>query len=223
MKKVRNFFGEDHQLRTHKVMLKYGDDLRQDQLVLQLMGLMDRLLKNVNLDLKLTLFRVLATEATSGMMEFVSNSYTMTDVMKEHKGDIRAFFRHHNRPPAAGEQGGGDGNGGNGGNGEEDWEDGVRPEVLDTFIKSCAGYSVISYILGFGDRHLENIMLKPTGHLWHLDFGFIFGMEPKMWASQIRLTKEMVTAMGVSGDGHGLEKFRRYACQAYTILRCVEV
>jgi hypothetical protein len=36
---------------------KTGDDIRQDQLVLQMFSLMDRLLKDENLDLKLTPYR----------------------------------------------------------------------------------------------------------------------------------------------------------------------
>jgi Phosphatidylinositol 3- and 4-kinase len=39
------------------VIYKAGDDLRQDQLVLQMFLLMDRLLKRENLDLKLTPYR----------------------------------------------------------------------------------------------------------------------------------------------------------------------
>lgn len=40
-----------------QVIYKKGDDLRQDQLVVQIFSLMDRLLKRENLDLRLTPYR----------------------------------------------------------------------------------------------------------------------------------------------------------------------
>lgn len=48
-------------MRTVQVIFKSGDDLRQDQLVIQMVSLMDGLLKRVNLDLKLKPYRILAT------------------------------------------------------------------------------------------------------------------------------------------------------------------
>jgi phosphatidylinositol 3-kinase len=31
--------------------------------------------------------------------------------------------------------------------------------VMDTYVKSCAGYCVITFLLSIGDRHLENVLL----------------------------------------------------------------
>jgi phosphatidylinositol 3-kinase len=66
---------------------------------------------------------------------------------------------------------------------------------LDHYIKSCAGYAVISYILGLGDRHLDNLLLTDDARLFHIDFGYILGRDPKYKIS-MKLTKEMVDGMG---------------------------
>jgi phosphatidylinositol 3-kinase len=54
-------------------IFKYGDDLRQDQLILQMITLMDKLLQKEKLDLKLTPYRVLATSTRHGKYFIVTN------------------------------------------------------------------------------------------------------------------------------------------------------
>ncbi len=176
------------------VIYKSGDDLRQDQLVLQIFSLMDRLLKKENLDLKLTPYRVLATDTSNGLVEFAHGA-TLQKIERTY-GSIKTYLEKV----------------------QSDGHGGVRPEVLDAFIKSCAGYCVFTYILGVGDRHSENLMLSEQGHLFHIDFGFILGNDPKPFAPPFKLSPDMVEAMGGNKSAN-YEKFKTYCCEAYNILR----
>ncbi|XP_077598670.1 phosphatidylinositol 3-kinase catalytic subunit type 3 [Stigmatopora nigra] len=175
---------------TYPVIFKHGDDLRQDQLILQIISLMDKLLRKENLDLKLTPYKVLATSTKHGFMQFVQ-SVPVAEVLAT-EGNIQSFFRKH----APSEKG----------------PYGISSEVMDTYVKSCAGYCVITYILGVGDRHLDNLLLTRTGKLFHIDFGYILGRDPKPLPPPMKLSKEMVEGMG----GTQSEQYQEFRKQCYT-------
>jgi len=61
-------------------------------------------------------------------------------------------------------------------------------------------------------------MLTRHGHLFHLDFGYIFGKDPKPFPAPIRITKEMIDAMGGPTSKH-YARFVALSCQAFNILR----
>ena len=44
-------------------------------------------------------------------------------------------------------------------------EPGDLEKALERFMLSCCGYTVAMYILGIGDRHNDNIMLKKNGQV----------------------------------------------------------
>ncbi|RHY90367.1 hypothetical protein DYB35_005472 [Aphanomyces astaci] len=94
----------------------------------------------------------------------------------------------------------------------------VNPVAMDIFVKSVAGYCVATYVLGVGDRHLDNLMLKPSGHFFHIDFGFLFGNDPKPLPPPFRLTPEMVFAMG-GLSGEPFQRCIQYACECFNLLR----
>lgn len=182
--------------RRYPLLFKVGDDLRQDQLVIQIIILMDRLLQKENLDLKLTPYRILATSSTAGAVQFIPST-SLSAASAKYKS-ILTYLKQHS---------------------PDDSEPlGVRKETMDTYIKSCAGYCVITYLLGVGDRHLENLLLAPDGHFFHADFGFILGRDPKPFAPMMKLCKEMVEGMGGTTSPHYLQ-FKQYCFTAYTTLR----
>lgn len=73
-------------------------------------------------------------------------------------------------------------------------------------------------MLGVGDRHLDNIMLTLSGNLFHIDFGYILGRDPKPFPPPMKLCKEMVEAMGGTSSGLFLE-FKSLVFIAFTSLR----
>ena len=183
------FITED-QNQEYAMLFKNGDDLRQDQLIIQIIRLMDKVLKDVNLDMCLKPYNVIATSMKDGFVEFVQNSSTIYDRIKK-KQSLGNYLK-ENLPN--------------------------NPDIIDTFIKSCAGYCVITYLLGIGDRHLENLMVDNKGHLFHIDFGFILGKDPKPKPPPMILCKEMVEAMG-GENSQGYNTFKTKCVEVFLQLR----
>jgi phosphatidylinositol 3-kinase len=183
----------------YPIIFKTGDDLRQDQLVIQIIMLMDQLLRKEGFDSKLTPYKTLATGPTAGASQFIYSMPFQQLASKYKTNPALTYLRAHNpddRHPL-----------------------GIREETHDTYLRSCAGYCVITYILGVGDRHLDNLLLSPDGHFFHADFGFILGRDPKPFAPVMKLSKEMVDCMGgINSDFYNIT-FKQYCKTVFTALR----
>ncbi|XP_063405374.1 serine-protein kinase ATM-like [Mytilus trossulus] len=76
-------------------------------------------------------------------------------------------------------------------------------EARLAYTKSVATNSIVGYILGLGDRHVQNILIDcNTAELVHIDLGVAFEQGkilPTPETVPFRLTRDIVDGMGVSG------------------------
>eukprot|EP00798_Chlamydomonas_sp_ICE-L_P022754 gene22754-29922_t len=207
-------------------LLKGHEDLRQDERVMQLFGLVNNMLANdrttAERDLSIARYAVIPLSPNSGLIGWVPNCDTLHALIRE--------FREARKIPL-------------------NWEHrlmlGMAPdydmltiiqkvEVFEYALDSTSGedlhkvlwlksrnsevwldrrtnytrstgvMSMVGYILGLGDRHPSNLMLdRYSGKLLHIDFGDCFeaSMNRDKFPEKVpfRLTRMMVKAMEVSG------------------------
>jgi len=87
-------------------------------------------------------------------------------------------------------------------------------ERRTNYTRSLAVMSMVGYILGLGDRHPSNLMLdRHTGKVLHIDFGDCFevAMHREKYPEKIpfRLTRMLINAM----EACGIEGTFRFTCE----------
>jgi phosphatidylinositol 3-kinase len=75
------------------IMYKVGDDVRQDQLVLQVIKEMDKILKRIDYNFLFTCYGAWAGSTDDGIIEFVPNSKTIQEI-NQTKG-MHDYIRKH--------------------------------------------------------------------------------------------------------------------------------
>ncbi|KAJ8796196.1 hypothetical protein J1605_018138 [Eschrichtius robustus] len=191
-----------------RVIFKCGDDLRQDMLTLQMIRIMSKIWVQEGLDMRMVIFRCFSTGRGRGMVEMIPNSETLRKIQVEH--GVTGSFK--DRPLADWLQ--------KHNPGEDEYE-----KAVENFIYSCAGCCVATYVLGICDRHNDNIMLKTTGHMFHIDFGRFLG-HAQMFGNIKRdrapfvFTSDM--AYVINGGDKPSSRFHDFVdlcCQAYNLIR----
>ena len=175
----------------YRVIFKVGDDMRQDQLILQLFEVMDHIFQRASMQLNITAYKTLAFSATFGCCEFIENSKAILDITSDEKErTIRNYLADANGQ--------------------------VDPAKIERFTESLAAYCVMTYVLKIGDRHDNNILVTKDGRLLHIDYGFILGDVTKPFTPPLKLSREMVETID---PNDGLQRICDWACPAFNSLR----
>jgi len=175
-----------------KILFKY-EDIRKERIIMKIIKLMNIILKRDKIDLHFVTYDILAIGNKYGFISIVPNSKTLYNIECKEKFSIQNYIIENNPNLPIN-------------------------MIRNNFIKSCAAACVIGYLIGLGDRHLDNIMITDTGLLFHIDFGFILGNDPKPLAPEMKITPEMIDAMG-GQNSVGYKQFQKLCSKAYNCLR----
>ena len=199
--------GKNKESPERKIMLRIGNDLRQDVLAIQMLRIMDKLWLENNLDLKLITFKICPTELYAGYIEFVyfselhkiQNSSGVIGVLD--KEVIIKFLR--------------------GSITDEQSDNDTYDNKIDNFIKSLAGYCVATCVLGITERSFRNVMIKNNGIFLHINLGHLLGHFKykcgiKTERSLFLLTPEMANVYICENKE---DIFKKCCVKAFNILR----
>jgi hypothetical protein len=185
-------FGGLNTYKLFKIIVKSGEDLRQEQFATQLINEFYQIFKIEKVECWVNPYEILATGNNVGIIEVVPNSVSIDQLKRKNKliNTLRGFYENYFGPINS---------------------DNYK-KAMKNFISSLAGYSLVCYFLQIKDRHNANIMIDDKGHIIHIDFGFMLSNAPgkglQFERAPFKLTKEFVDVMGGVNSKY-FTKFRK--------------
>ncbi|XP_059573268.1 phosphatidylinositol 4,5-bisphosphate 3-kinase catalytic subunit alpha isoform-like [Alligator mississippiensis] len=198
--------------QNNEIIFKNGDDLRQDMLILQVIQIMENIWQNQGLDIRMLPYGCLSIGNCVGLIEVVRSSHTIMQIQCSGglKGALQ--FNSHTLHQWL-----------------RDRNKGKKYDAaIDLFTSSCAGYCVATFILGIGDRHNSNIMVKDDGQLFHIDFGHFLDHRKKKFGYKRERVPFILTQDFLIVISKGtqectktweFERFQEMCCKAYVAIR----
>ena len=158
---------------------------------MQLLSEMHQIFKLKKLPIFLKPYEILATGPNCGLIEMINDAMSIDEIHKKTNGLTLYEFYLENY-----------------GKGKKRSK--TLRKAQSAFCYSLAGYSLACYLLQIKDRHNQNIMLDPEGHIIHIDYGFLLSNAPgkglKFEKAPFKLTEEFVSVLG----GQESKKFINY-------------
>lgn len=159
--------------RLMPFIVKAGDDLRQEQLAIQLISQLKNIFEEEGVDVFLRPFTVMSVSSEAGFVEVITDAVSVHS-LKKRTPNFVSLLDYFELAYGA--------------NGTRSFRAAQR-----RFIRSMAGYSLVTYLLQIKDRHNGNIMIDVQGRVIHIDFGFMLTNSPgaiKFESVPFKLTEE---------------------------------
>lgn len=184
-----------------KFIIKKDYILRKERIVSCLMSLLQfKLLQQAKRG-KIEMFDIIPTfdivmvSNDIGIIEFVENSITLRKINSERRMTLQNYILEKNKNEQI-------------------------VNVKHRYTQSLAISCCLSYLLGLGDRHLDNIMINDGGQIFHIDFGYLMEnpVTSILGSPNIKVTSDMIDVLG-GIDGEHYDYFKNYVIKVYDIMR----
>jgi phosphatidylinositol 4-kinase len=171
------------------IIVKSGDDCRQEHLAVQLISHFYDIFQEAGLPLWLRPYEVLVTSSYTALIETIPDTASIHAIKSRHPNltSLREFFsdKYKENSPSF-------------------------KLAQRNFVESMAGYSILCYLLQVKDRHNGNLLMDEEGHIIHIDFGFMVSNSPggvNFESAPFKLTRELLEVMDSDAEGSPSEFF----------------
>ncbi|KAJ6677832.1 hypothetical protein OIU85_008415 [Salix viminalis] len=171
------------------VIVKSGDDCRQEHLAVQLISHFYDIFQEAGLPLWLRPYEVLCTSSYTALIETIPDTASIHSIKSRFSNvtSLRDFFvaKYGENSPSF-------------------------KLAQRNFVESMAGYSLVCYLLQVKDRHNGNLLMDEDGHIIHIDFGFMLSNSPggvNFESAPFKLTRELLEVMDSDAEGIPSEFF----------------
>lgn len=171
------------------ILIKF-EDVRKDKLTMIVANYIGNICRE---EVNITIYNVLPITPQLGWIEMVEECNTLYDIKHKYNSTLQNYIMDLN-------------------------PDVKVIEMRERFIKTCVSSCVLCYVLGVGDRHLENILVTRKGDLLHIDFSYILGEDPKRLSEEMKITNDMLLMLG-GYESRIFKEFKQKCKKAYEKIR----